>query len=160
MKDYIMIKTRTTGRHNYEEKLAIVHFDVGCHKYEHGAYNTAVKEFSQAIRRNKNMYFAYINRGESYRALGKPELALKDFEKVIDMMPAYKVPTILYYFRALAYYDMNDLFNAFSNMDFVKSRLKTERKAGIIKNNDFINEHLNTHYAWTKKPNLKNILKR
>ena len=44
----------------------------------------AIRDFTSAVRWNRENFRAYFNRGLAYRALGKPVLALREFRRAVD----------------------------------------------------------------------------
>jgi tetratricopeptide (TPR) repeat protein len=65
-----------------------------------GRHEKAVEEFSKVIEMNPTGAVLYKDRGTAYRKLGEYELALKDFEKAIEIdknfSPAYGALALLH----------------------------------------------------------------
>ena len=61
------------------------HHEQGRKLYFRGRYDEAIEEYTEAIRLNPEYASAYMNRGLSYKQIGKKDEALADFEKVITL---------------------------------------------------------------------------
>ena len=58
--------------------------------FEHaGDYRSAIADYSQIIRYNPNDGVAYFSRGNAYRAQGRPDLALSDYDRALEIDQAY-----------------------------------------------------------------------
>jgi len=80
-------------------------------------YDTAVTEFTEAIRLNPNIAVYYFYRGEAYNFKEDWDKAIDDFTKAIQLNPNYAEA---YASRAWAYYGLNDITNALANIDAAK----------------------------------------
>ena len=59
--------------------------------FTRGALESAERACSNAIGQNRLYWRAYVNRGHVRAALGKPELALKDLQKAVKLIPDSKL---------------------------------------------------------------------
>lgn len=50
-----------------------------------GYHDKAADDFSKALKFNNRLAHVYQHRGDSYKAIGKADLAKKDFEKAEKM---------------------------------------------------------------------------
>jgi tetratricopeptide (TPR) repeat protein len=73
--------------------------------YEGGNYESAIADYSEAIRLNSQSIGAYINRALAHTALGKHEKAIADYTEVVRIAPKY---ASAYDGRASARYALND----------------------------------------------------
>jgi tetratricopeptide (TPR) repeat protein len=62
-------------------------FDAGSRLYKIARYNQAILSFDRSIALKSNFFEAYLMRGRSYQQDGKPEQAMHDFSKVIELRP-------------------------------------------------------------------------
>jgi tetratricopeptide (TPR) repeat protein len=100
--------------------------------YNHD-YNSAIAEFTQAIRLNPNYAEAYFNRGEAYRyryALryfsgNDCDLAIADYTQAIRLIPSYAEA---YYRRGDAYSEKGDDNQAIADYE-VALRINPNHKA-------------------------------
>jgi tetratricopeptide (TPR) repeat protein len=60
-------------------------YESGVLQYLDKDYDNAVNSFSAAIKVNSEYYYAYNDRGSSYRALEKFDLAIADYKKAIEI---------------------------------------------------------------------------
>jgi predicted Zn-dependent protease len=56
-------------------------------KIEQKKYDTAVKDFDDAISHRKDFFYYYLQRGRLHEELGKDSKAVSDLEKSIEMLP-------------------------------------------------------------------------
>lgn len=75
-------------------------------------YKTIVREFSEAIRLDPLMVYAYIQRADVYLTAKKYNLAIKDYNKIIELDPDYGG---VYHDRAIAYENLGNYFEAINN---------------------------------------------
>ena len=79
------------------------HFLRGNAYHETAEYQSAVDEYSEAIRLNPEIAPAYSNRGNAYAELGRDERAIEDYDEAIrrdpELAPAYSNRAVSY--RAL-----------------------------------------------------------
>jgi len=68
-------------------KAALAHDTVGTKYYEAGENDKAISEFSQAIDKNPQDVFAYINRGTAYYATRQFGKAITDFNRAAKISP-------------------------------------------------------------------------
>jgi len=80
-------------------------------------YDTAVTEFTEAIRLNPDIAVYYFYRGEAYNFKEDWDKAIDDYTKAIQLNPNYAEA---YASRAWAYYGFNDITNALANIDAAK----------------------------------------
>ena len=67
---------------------------------EKGDYDTAIQEYTHAIKKDSTRPIAYNNRGSSYSNLSQHEQAILDFNKAIELNPEY---TLAYYNRGVSH---------------------------------------------------------
>ena len=65
-----------------------------------GKTDSAIKEYGVAIAQNPDAYAPYLNRARALMRHNRPDEALKDFNKAIDLSPQMGE---IYYFRSLCY---------------------------------------------------------
>lgn len=70
--------------------------------YIDGLYDKAKKNFSNVIRRNKKDIEVYIHRGNTYNKLGFYDLAIKDYNKAIELIN-HQYKNQIYNNRGIAY---------------------------------------------------------
>jgi len=122
------------------------YFSIAYNSVESGNYSEAVKYYTRIIESNPDELTLKVvlnNRGIALQNLGKPELALKDYERVIDMDPlhpqSYGNRGNVYdstgnFERAIADYSKgielkNDYTDAYYNRGWVYLRIKDYNKA-------------------------------
>jgi len=76
--------------------------------YQSGFWKDSLTLLNRTLQVTRNNYRAYYIRGETYADLGKYQLAIEDFNRVIDLSPDY----IVYHNRGFAYYKLGDYWNA------------------------------------------------
>ena len=75
-------------------------FENGLKKHQNQDYKGAIKDYTKAIKENKENKVAYFNRGTCELALKDFDAATEDFTKVIELDPAY---VDAYYSRATVF---------------------------------------------------------
>lgn len=93
---------------------ALVLNNLGQAYYQNKDYETSVKTLTLAVNRAPNLCQARFNRAFSYQALNKPELALQDFEEVIELCG--DVATGAYFHAAEVMLEMQDTVGACNNL--------------------------------------------
>lgn len=90
---------------NIKAQPAYVFHDKGVEKLEAKNYVEAIKDFDQALLKDKNHVPSYCDKARAEAELGKKEEALKNFEQAIKLKNDY---VDAYYFRALLYHKLKD----------------------------------------------------
>jgi serine/threonine protein kinase len=85
------------------DELANAAFDRGYAAAEKGDYQTAINEYSEAIRLKRDFAFAFNNRGNAYNDLKQDDKAIADYSEAIRLKPDYPEA---FYNRGNAYYDL------------------------------------------------------
>jgi tetratricopeptide (TPR) repeat protein len=73
---------------------AAVHYTRGCSHLRKRNYDRAIVVLTNAICRQPNQIYAYINRGVAYQATGEHGRAIEDFSRVIELSP--RLPLAFY----------------------------------------------------------------
>jgi tetratricopeptide (TPR) repeat protein len=84
------------------------YLDRGIQAMNKKEYDTAIADFTEAIRLDSNNAVAYYNRGNAYRNKGDNDRAISDYDQAIRIDPNY---TNAYICRGLAYDNKNDYSN-------------------------------------------------
>jgi tetratricopeptide (TPR) repeat protein len=90
----------------YQTWLGIVHDNLG-------EYPEALRYFNHVLSRHQTDVWTLANRGLTYLALEKPELALADFNRGIEIDPR---DAPLYFWRACALVTFGEIDNAFRDL--------------------------------------------
>jgi tetratricopeptide (TPR) repeat protein len=110
---------------------AITHFALG-NVYYHldGNLDSAIDQYNTAIDKNDKMSVIYLNRGSAYsdRGVANSEpndytLAIKDFNKAIELAKGNAIAAYAYYNRGNAYFRDNQFDLAKKDYDFVINNL-------------------------------------
>ncbi len=88
----------------------------GIDKHNIKNYKGAIKDYSNAIKKDKNNSYAYYNRGLSELAISDFKSALYDFNTTIKLKNKY---LDAYYSRAVVYVNIKDYLKAISDLDVV-----------------------------------------
>ncbi len=89
-----------------------VHISRGLEYQYLGELDSAIQEFSKAIKLNPELSEAYIHRGVAYATTGKVENALSDFNQAIAINPESHEA---YFSRGNLYYDRGELDRAIAD---------------------------------------------
>ena len=91
-----------TQRHNalYYIPDAEEYFRRGVEAHQRGDFDSAIKDYTEAIERNPDLVAPYNNRGNAYGAKGDHDRAIQDYNKAIELNPD---GAAAYYNRGLAY---------------------------------------------------------
>lgn len=84
---------------------AYVFHDKGVEKLEAKNYVEAIKDFDQALLKDKNHAPSYCDKARAEAELGKKDEALKNFEQAIKLKSDF---VDAYYYRALLYHKLKD----------------------------------------------------
>ena len=90
------------------------HFDLAYAAYVKGDYDTAIQEYSLAIKKDPNRPTAYNNRGSRYYDLKQYERAIQDYDKAIELEPNYAAA---YYNRGISYRSLSQYERAILDYD-------------------------------------------
>ncbi len=96
--------------------------------YQKGDYLEAIQAFQRALENNRRYAPAKLHLGETYQALGKPELARQAFEDAVALDPAY---ARAYFELGLAYMKSNQRDKARAAFEKVIS-LKADSEIGRL----------------------------
>jgi len=77
-------------------------------------YDTAIADFTEAIRINPNSAVAYYNRGRAYQDKGDNDRSISDLDQAIRLDPNY---VSAYIRRGIAYYNKKDYDRAIADYD-------------------------------------------
>jgi tetratricopeptide (TPR) repeat protein len=80
-------------------------YDRGLAAYNRKEYDTAIREYTEAIRIDPNYVNAYVERGIAYRYKGDNDRAIADYTDAIRLN---SINALAYYNRGLAYYYKGD----------------------------------------------------
>ncbi|MFP3043153.1 tetratricopeptide repeat protein [Treponema primitia] len=80
-------------------------YDRGGDAYNRKEYDTAIREYTEAIKLNPNYMEAYNDRGMAYRAKGDNDRAIADYTQAIRINPNY---ALVYVNRGVAYENKRD----------------------------------------------------
>lgn len=97
---------------------ALVLNNLGQAYYQQKNYEASITVLTQAVNRAPNLCQARFNRGISYRSLQKDELALNDFNEVIELCGDRA--TGAYYQASLILFDMEDIPAACRHLETVQ----------------------------------------
>ena len=81
------------------------YLDKGLDNLDKKEYGLAIKNYTLAIEKDPENYFAYHNRNVAYQYLGEFDLAIKDLTSLIKINPE---DTIAYHERAMLYYQKQE----------------------------------------------------
>lgn len=99
---------------------AIDLFDLGKQYFEFGRLKEALFYYDSLVKIAPNFYGGYYSRGLVYGHLGKHELAKKDLDKTIELLPSNsKLKSTIYYSRGLSKSELNDYAGA--DADYTKA---------------------------------------
>jgi tetratricopeptide (TPR) repeat protein len=103
-------------------------------------YSEAVTAFDKLIAKDAHCLDCYFVRGRALLDLGKAELAIKDFNKVVELHPESAAGIEqAYLFRAKAYYQLEQYEAAIKNYDaLLKLDLKTDDVVFLLRQKAFI----------------------
>lgn len=90
------------------------HLDNGYSKHEKQDFNGAIKEYTKAIKADKENRDAYYNRGSCELALKDLKAALTDFNKTIKLDPEFAKA---YYSRATVFVNQQKYIEALPDLD-------------------------------------------
>ena len=110
---------------------ALVLNNLGQAYHQQKDYQAAITVLTQAIDRAPNLCQARFNRGISYRAIKKDDLALSDFNEVIDLCG--DIATGAYYQAALILFDMEDTHSACRHIETVMREAKRSELGSVAK---------------------------
>ena len=97
-----------------EELTAQEWFEQGKKQWQAGEYEESIRYYSEAIRLDPNLAYAYNNRGASYADLGQHERAIQDYDKAIELDPKY---ALAYNNRGLSYAGLRQYKRAIEDFD-------------------------------------------
>jgi tetratricopeptide (TPR) repeat protein len=100
----IILITGVMGFPSFGHKSAKEYFELGEKQYEKKEYFKAISEYTRAIELDDKYFSAYWKRGLCKVAINSPGVAIKDFDKAIEISPSGE----LYYERANAKMKLND----------------------------------------------------
>jgi eukaryotic-like serine/threonine-protein kinase len=86
-------------------------------------YDRAIKIFDRVIKISPEFFYAWLNRGEAYRKIGKDEEAIADFQKAITLD------------RNLSFVPLNNLGNLYFHEGKYSEALEAYKQAIQVKNN-------------------------
>ncbi|MBF0607856.1 MAG: tetratricopeptide repeat protein [Candidatus Magnetobacterium sp. LHC-1] len=89
-------------------------FERGRRLFVEREYQASVDALNNAIELNPQYTEAYVNRGSSYKMLGKNQQALSDYNHAIELNPKLSVA---YFYRGFFYYDLNKVQQAIDDFD-------------------------------------------
>ena len=116
MKRIFLITLITLLNININAQTSDEFLNSGIEKHNSKDYKGALKDYSKAIKKDKNNAFAYYNRGLIELATSDFKLALSDFTKTIELKNTY---IDAYYSRATVYANLKDYKKAISDLDVV-----------------------------------------
>lgn len=64
-------------------------FEQGMADFAAGRYDAAVQDYTEAIRLDPSLAFAYVNRGGAYDLLGQRDAAIQDYTEAIRLAPSH-----------------------------------------------------------------------
>jgi tetratricopeptide (TPR) repeat protein len=99
------VKTASYGEGGAEPKTAGAFLDRGMLFAGRDDWETAIEDFTEALRLNPELSAAYFNRGYAYGKKGDYDRAIADFTQAIRLDPNY---AYAYYNRSLAYRGKGD----------------------------------------------------
>ena len=104
-----------------------------------GDWDSAIREFNEAIRLNPNYSIAYNERGNTYYCKGEWELAIADFNEVIRLNPNNAND---YNTRGVSYYYIGEW--ELANADFTEAIRLDPNNTVYYNNREKLNAHLKT----------------
>ena len=110
--------------------------------FEREDYAQAIERYSKAIELYPNEFYQYSNRADAYRMFEKYDLALKDYNKAIELDK--NNPAERYDDRANFFIQQKDYTSALKDLD---NAIELAQEKGFYLNNrgDFYNEYLNNN---------------
>lgn len=105
----VLIALAVSLRGASDKELYNQHWNEGDKHGQEGNWDKAAESFTKAIRHYPALpgnYGSYVNRANSYSMLGKLDLALEDYQRVLDAFPDKSVTELgeVYYNRGAAYH--------------------------------------------------------
>ncbi len=104
----------TPSRSGEEMLTADDWFERGRRLFLDKKYQESIDAVSKAIELNPEYTEAYINRGSSYKKLGKNQQAIDDYNKAIELNPQLPVA---YFYRGFYYYDIGKIPQSVDDLD-------------------------------------------
>jgi len=92
--------------------------------FELGNYEQSLKDVNIGIELDPKIPIGYMDRGIMYLVLEEFELAIKDFSLLIET--GQEIPSKIYYYRAIAYEETGDRFNAALDLARYEELIKAE----------------------------------
>lgn len=118
------------------------YFSIAYNSVESGNYSEAVKYYTKIIDSEPDELTLKVvlnNRGIAYQNLGRHELALKDYQRVIDLDPAHPQ----------SYGNRGNVFDALGNFD----KAVADYTKGIDLKNDYTDAYYNRGWVYLKRQN-------
>ncbi len=122
LENYLKENEGQIPREDFEKlpSKAITLFELGKKSFELGKLKDALLHYDSLILIAPNFYGAYYSRGLTYGHLGKHELAKKDLDKTLELLPSTsKLKATIYYSRGLSKAETADYSGA--EADYTKS---------------------------------------
>lgn len=118
------------------------YFSIAYNSVESGNYSEAVKYYTKIIDSDPDELTLKVvlnNRGIAYQNLGRHELALKDYQRVIDLDPAHPQ----------SYGNRGNVFDTLGNFD----KAVADYTKGIELKNDYTDAYYNRGWVYLKQRN-------
>jgi tetratricopeptide (TPR) repeat protein len=109
----VLVLLTLSGCGPSKEQQAVDAYNRGLARYHKGELDEAIADYTEAIRLDPQLAYAYYGRGNAYYKKGDFDKAIADYTETIRFNPKYAEA---YLYRGIAYFDVDDYENAVADL--------------------------------------------